>query len=139
MTARLIPVVVHFDELDSLGMLHNSRYPPLVERAWMELWHGPGALVDREPRLAADISGVVVKELRMTYEAPVTRHGRYAVELWIEQIGTTSLTYGFRFCAADGDLTHAHGTRTVIRLDPGTLRPAPWSERLVSAGQELMR
>lgn len=30
---KLIPVTVHFDDLDALGLLHNARYPLLVERA----------------------------------------------------------------------------------------------------------
>jgi acyl-CoA thioester hydrolase len=38
----LIPVTVHFDDLDALGMLHNARYPLIVERAWTELWEARG-------------------------------------------------------------------------------------------------
>jgi hypothetical protein len=38
----LIPLSVHWDELDALGMLHNSRYPLLVERAWLGLWQQEG-------------------------------------------------------------------------------------------------
>ncbi|MBM9506669.1 hypothetical protein [Actinacidiphila acididurans] len=29
---------------------------------------------------------------------------------------------------ADAQTVYAHGTRTHIRLDPNTLRPAPWSD-----------
>ncbi|WP_216590021.1 acyl-CoA thioesterase [Streptomyces brasiliscabiei] len=130
---QLIPVRVHFDELDALGMLHNARYPLLAERAWLQLWQERG-----DWQTSGDASAVV-KELRITYEEPVHRPGPYAVHLWLERLGTTSLTYGFRLCAADGGVTYAHGTRTVIRLAPGTLRPTSWSDQFRTVGHSLLR
>ncbi|MFJ4808574.1 acyl-CoA thioesterase [Streptomyces longwoodensis] len=135
---RLIPVTVHFDDLDALGLLHNARYPLLVERAWTELWQQHGVRFEGDWAAAGDACNAV-KELRLTYEAPVTRPGTYAVHLWLDRLGTTGLTYGFRFCSADGATTYARGTRVLVRLDPHTLRPAPWSDTLRSAGQELLR
>ncbi|GAA4988688.1 hypothetical protein GCM10025734_14500 [Kitasatospora paranensis] len=38
----LVPVDVHFDDLDLMGMLHNSRYQVRVERAWVEFCRGQG-------------------------------------------------------------------------------------------------
>ncbi|MFG2308350.1 acyl-CoA thioesterase [Streptomyces sp. NPDC048566] len=135
---RLLPVTVHFDDLDALGLLHNARYPVLVERAWTALWSERGVGFDGDWAAAGDACNAV-KELRITYEAPVDRPGAYAVHLWLERLGTTGLTYGFRFCSADGSLTYAHGTRVLVRLDAATLRPAPWSETFRAAGRELLR
>ncbi|MEU3507131.1 thioesterase family protein [Streptomyces longwoodensis] len=135
---RLIPVTVHFDDLDALGLLHNARYPLLVERAWTELWQQHGVRFEGDWAAAGDACNAV-KELRVTYEAPVTRPGTYAVHLWLDRLGTTGLTYGFRLCSADGATTYARGTRVLVRLDPHTLRPAPWSDTLRSAGRELLR
>ncbi|NKQ26162.1 acyl-CoA thioesterase [Streptomyces galbus] len=135
---RLIPVTVHFDDLDALGLLHNARYPLLVERAWTQLWQQHGVRFEGDWAAAGDACNAV-KELRVTYEAPVTRPGTYAVHLWLDRLGTTGLTYGFRFCSADGATTYARGTRVLVRLDPHTLRPAPWSDTLRSAGRELLR
>ncbi|WUB66095.1 hypothetical protein OG852_39585 [Streptomyces sp. NBC_00582] len=73
------------------------------------------------------------------YEAPVTRTGTYAVHLWLERLGTTGLTYGFRFCSVDGATTHARGTRVLVRLDAATLRPAPWSDGFRAAARALLR
>lgn len=61
------------------------------------------------------------------------------MHLWLDRLGTTGLTYGFRFCSADGGTTYAHGTRVLVRLDPATLRPAPWSEMFRNLGRELLR
>ena len=135
---RLVPVTVHFDDLDALGMLHNARYPLLVERAWTEFWQERGIRFDGDWASAGDACNVV-KELLISYDAPVTRSGSYAVHLWLERLGTTGLTYGFRFCSADGTTTYARGTRVLVRLDAGTLRPAPWSEGFRVAARELLR
>ncbi|MFB7599891.1 acyl-CoA thioesterase [Streptomyces sp. NPDC056160] len=135
---RLIPVAVHFDDLDALGLLHNARYPLMVERAWSGLWHEHGFRFEGDWVAAGDACNAV-KELRISYEAPVTRPGEYAVHLWLDRLGTTGLTYGFRFCSPDGALTYARGSRVLVRLDPATLRPAPWSGEFRAAGRELLR
>ncbi|MFF5158617.1 acyl-CoA thioesterase [Streptomyces sp. NPDC000348] len=135
---RLIPVTVHFDDLDALGLLHNARYPLLVERAWTELWQEKGVRFDGDWAAAGDACNAV-RELRIGYEAPVTRAGAYAVHLWLERLGRTGLTYGFRFCSADGAVTYARGSRVLVRLDAATLRPAPWSEAFRDGARELLR
>ncbi|MER6536287.1 acyl-CoA thioesterase [Streptomyces sp. 900105755] len=135
---RLLPVSVHFDDLDALGMLHNARYPLLVERAWTELWQEHGIRFDGDWAAAGDACNVV-RELLIGYEAPVTRSGTYAVHLWLERLGSTGLTYGFRFCSPDGATTYARGTRVLVRLDAATLRPAPWSEAFRAVARELLR
>ncbi|MFJ8803123.1 MULTISPECIES: thioesterase family protein [unclassified Streptomyces] len=135
---RLLPVAVHFDDLDALGLLHNARYPVMVERAWTALWSELGFGFDGDWEAAGDACNAV-KELRITYDAPVGRPGAYAVHLWLERLGTTGLTYGFRFCSDDGAVTYAHGTRVLVRLDATTLRPTAWSESFRSAGRGLLR
>ncbi|MGW1806829.1 acyl-CoA thioesterase [Streptomyces sp. NPDC002078] len=135
---RLIPVTVHFDDLDALGLLHNARYPLLVERAWTELWNAHGVRFDGDWHAAGDACNAV-RELRISYEAPVTSPGTYAVHLWLDRLGTTGLTYGFRFCSADGTRTYAQGTRVLVRLDATTLRPAPWTDAFRAVGRELLR
>lgn len=134
---RLIPVTVHFDDLDALGLLHNARYPLLVERAWTELWQEKGVRFDGDWAAAGDACNAV-RELRIGYEAPVTRTGTYAVHLWLERLGRTGLTYGFRFCSQDGVVTYARGSRVLVRLDATTLRPAPWSETFRDGARELL-
>ncbi|MFC9631935.1 acyl-CoA thioesterase [Streptomyces mirabilis] len=136
---RLLPVTVHFDDLDALGLLHNARYPVMVERAWTALWNDQGFLAFEGDWGAAGDFCNAVKELRISYEAPINRPGEYAVHLWLERLGNTGLTYGFRFCSADGALTYAHGTRVLVRLDAATLRPTPWSDRFRAVGRELLR
>ncbi|MCF3964799.1 acyl-CoA thioesterase [Streptomyces fuscigenes] len=129
----LLPVSVHFDELDAFGMLHNARYAVLVERAWAAFWYAQGVGVTDGAQQAGNAQGDafnVIKAFTITFEAPITTTGPYAVHLWMERLGATSATAGYRVCSPDGARTHAHGTRTVVRLDRDTLRPARWSDRV---------
>ncbi|MFF5436507.1 acyl-CoA thioesterase [Streptomyces achromogenes] len=122
----LVPVEVHFDELDAMGLLHNSRYQVLVERAWTAFWYARG--FGGSDGLENDAFNVV-KAFTITYDAPLAAPGTYAVNLWIDRLGTSSATAGYRVCSADGGTTYARGTRTAVRLDPSTLLPTPWSDR----------
>ncbi|GGZ03486.1 thioesterase [Streptomyces olivaceoviridis] len=123
----LMPVVVHFDDLDPMGLLHNGHYQVLVERAWGWFWRDKG--IGGKSGLEGDGFNVA-KHFDITYDQPVAGVGEYAVHLWMTRLGTTSVTAGYRVCSADGKTTYAHGSRTVVRLDSTTLRPTPWSERV---------
>ncbi|MCX4579036.1 MULTISPECIES: thioesterase family protein [unclassified Streptomyces] len=123
----LIPLSVHFDDLDPMGMLHNTRYQALVERAWVAFWRKHGLISEKGPE---GDSFNVVKAFTITYNRPIVMFGEYAVHLWIERMGATSATAGYRVCSADGETTYAYGSRTAVRLDPTTLSPTPWSEKV---------
>ncbi|MFE9611778.1 acyl-CoA thioesterase [Streptomyces sp. NPDC006012] len=123
----LLPVAVHFDDMDPMGLLHNSRYALLVERAWSTFWRDRG----QGGRTGLDGDGFsVLKAFDITYDLPVSELGDYAVHFWTDHLGNTSHTAGYRVCSADGTTTYAHGRRTTVRLDRTTLKPTPWSERV---------
>jgi acyl-CoA thioester hydrolase len=131
----LMPIEVHFDDLDALGMLHNGRYQVLVERAWLSFWHRKGFFGAE----GLENDGFnVVKTFTITYDTPVTAFGSYAVNLWIEKIGTTSVVCGYRVCSADGEKTYAYGIRTAICLDRKTLLPTPWSDHAREVAGTIM-
>lgn len=133
-----VPVTVHFNDLDPFSMLHNSRYAILVEQAWATYWQQRGIGFTKDWALADD-GFHVVKELRVSYEFPINRPGEYAVHVWLERIGRTSLTHGFRVYSADGAQAYAHGSRTLVHLDKATLRPAEWSHEARSLSRGLLR
>ena len=134
----VVPMNVYFDDLDSFGMLHNSRYAVLVERAWIGYWQRRGIGYSRDWTLADDGFGVV-RELRISYESPVDRPGEYAGHIWLEHVGRTSATCGFRVSSADGTRTHAHGSLVMVHLDRATLRPTEWSDQVRPLYQQLLR
>jgi acyl-CoA thioester hydrolase len=130
-------VDVHFDDLDAMGMLHNARYALLFERAVFAYWTPLGWSPDIAKSRFDDVF-LAVKEFTITYHAPVTEPGQVAVEFWIEKLGTSSAIYGFRVLSEDRSLVHAEGRRVNVKLDPGTLRPAPFSQELRDAAVPLM-
>jgi acyl-CoA thioester hydrolase len=119
---------VYFDDLDPFHILHNARYVLLFERTlgafWMEV--GLGAFQDQDRPEQFHL----VARNEIDYREPVRGVGKVRVRVWVERIGNTSLTFAFRMLANDRDVDHARGKRVIVHVDPGTLRPRPWSADL---------
>jgi acyl-CoA thioester hydrolase len=123
---------VHFDDLDAMGVLHNSRYAVLVERAIVIWWQERGVSFTGGRPTTPDAFNVV-REYSITFHRPVRGTGDVTVHFWLDRMGTTAADYGFRVTSDDGGTVFAEGRRAVVRLDPATMRPAPWTEN----GREL--
>ncbi|MBU2663662.1 acyl-CoA thioesterase [Actinoplanes bogorensis] len=114
---------VFFDEFDPNGHLHNARFAVHVERAQtalFEQYDGPAAADARAEDLL-----YVVRELHCEFLAPVHTPGLLAVTLTGRSIGRTSATY--EFTCGTGTI-YARGHRVIVKVDPATGRPAPWSD-----------
>lgn len=118
---------IYFDDLDALQMLHNARYAVYVERATTAFYESLGKVWEQDVADNPD-QFHVVREIHVEFLAPFKRTGELRVGLWLEQLGATSCTYGFRCTSGVADVVHAHGRRTIVRLDPVSLRPAPWTD-----------
>ena len=120
-------VEVHFDELDPMGLLHNSRYSLLFERALTAFWAGHGhSFVEGRPSTPDAFN--VVRSASITYHRPVRGVGEVAVHIWLDHLGESSGDYWFQLTSVDGLVFYAEGNRVVVKLDPATLRSTPWSE-----------
>lgn len=112
---------VFFDELDLNGTLHNSRFAVHVERAQSALFEELGKGWVRYSERDADLH-YVVRELHIEFLAAFTAPGPLPVSLTFDRIGTTSAVYGFS-CGA-----YAKGYRVIVKVDPVTGKPTPWSD-----------
>ena len=121
------PTFVHFDDLDSMGMVHNARYAVMLERALTTFWEARGYTFRSGVPTHPD-TFVAVAEYSISYKVPVFGTGEILIHFWVERLGKTSVTYGFRALSGDRSTVHAQGHRTHIRLDRDTWRPAPWAE-----------
>lgn len=118
---------VYFDDLDPFQILHNARYVLLFERTIGEFWdhHGFSRSLDEN----VDPDQVhLVRANHIEYHRPVLGVSKVRVRIWIEQLGRTSLTFGFRMLPLDEDIDYATGSRVLVKVDFKTRRPAPWSE-----------
>ncbi|MFS8199351.1 acyl-CoA thioesterase [Streptomyces sp. CWNU-52B] len=117
-------VDVHFEDLDPTGVLHNSRYLLLVERAVTGFWLSQGWHYD-SARSAFAESMQVVRTQTITYHQPIVEPGRIAVHFWVDRIGNTSYTYGYQIRSLDRTALYAEGSRVQVNLDSTTLMPTP--------------
>src|SRR5256885_8268449 len=118
---------IHFDELDPMKMLHNSRFPAHVERAISAFYVSTGrkweTRVDDNPDQFH-----VVRDLHIEYLNPLLGPGTMRIDVWVERLGTTSCAYGFLCSSENGSVGYARGERTIVKLDPASYRPSPWTE-----------
>ena len=138
-SGAVVPQPVHFDDLDAMGVLHNSRYAVLVERAVVVWWARRGVSFTGGRPTTPDAFNVV-REYSITFHRPVRGTGEVAVHFWIDRLGTTSVSYGFRLAdPGDAGTVFAEGRRVNVGIDPATGRPAPWSDNGRALAATLMR
>ncbi len=117
---------IYFDELDPMHMLHNSRFLAHVERATVAWYAKAGHKWELNPADSPD-QYHVVRDFRIEFVSPVIGTGFMDIEIWVERLGNTSCEYGFR-CRSEKGVEYARGRRTIIKVDPATRRPTPWTE-----------
>ncbi len=123
---------VYFDDLDPLNILHNVRYLLFIERARGELLTSLGFRWDDPVEVNPDKFHVVAAH-EVQYLAPVRGEGTLVVEVWPTRIGTSSLILAATIRSIDGKIKHSEDITRLVRLDPKTNRPCPWSERFRNA------
>ena len=135
---HLEPCFVYYDDLDAVGILHNTRYAVLLERALGAFWARHGYTFADGVFTQPDAC-VAVAEFSIKYRAPVRGSGEIGIHFWLEVLSDSSAVYGFWVLSADGATVHADGRRVHIRLDPATLRPATWTPACRVLAQTLLR
>jgi acyl-CoA thioester hydrolase len=117
---------VYWDQLDLMGILHNAAYPLLFERARTEFWRSLGFGGYGDPNF--DWPYVVARN-EVNYKSPIHRDEEVEVTVFVESIGRTSLTIGHEVIRAGGELS-ADGKTVLVRIDPATNQPIPWTDSL---------
>jgi acyl-CoA thioester hydrolase len=118
---------VYFDDLDALNILHNMRYLLFMERARGELFNALGFRWQDDLAQNPDKYHVVAAH-EIQYLHPVRGEGEVAVEIAPTHLGNSSLSLHAVVKALDGKQAYAEGRTRLVRLDPDTNRPCPWSQ-----------
>jgi acyl-CoA thioester hydrolase len=114
---------VYWDQLDLLGVLHNSAYLLLFERARTEFWRSLGISGYGDEKL--DWPYLVARN-EVNYRSPITSEQDVRVGVWVAKLGGSSITFGHDVLREDGTLA-ADGSTVIVRIDAQTQRPVRWS------------
>ncbi len=118
---------VHSDDLDSLKFLHSERFLVHIERAITAFYRSLGMPWDVEVEENPD-QFQLAREIQTTFSAPFRGTGEMVIHIWVDRLGESSCVYGFVCTSIEGQTVYARGTKTVVKLDPATMEPTPWSE-----------
>jgi EmrB/QacA subfamily drug resistance transporter len=128
---------IFFDDLEAMAMLHNARYAVHLERAIAAFYGTLGKHWLPDPTENPD-QFHVVREATVEYLSPFRGVGPMIVEIWVVRLGSTSCQYGFQCRDREGSVVYATGRRLIIKIDPISLRPTPWSQEFVRLHQSLV-
>jgi acyl-CoA thioester hydrolase len=112
--------IVFWSETDASGSFHFTAPLRWAEDAEHALVRAAGGDPGSFPRRAVSSS----------YLRPLRAGDQYTVDIAVERIGSTSITYWWRVLS--GDAVCVEGGHTAVHLD-GTGRPAPVPDALRSA------
>ena len=70
---------------------------------------------------------------------PVDGPATLRVELWVNELGDYTCTYGFVVSSEDGRRPYARGERTVVSVDPVSHAPQKWSREFRVSHAELLK
>ncbi|GLY02323.1 MULTISPECIES: thioesterase family protein [Actinoplanes] len=129
---------VRIDDLDPFGVMHNSRYALVVERAIEDYWADRGYAFVGTEATKPDVYQFA-REMTVGYLQPVRGAGDLVCHFWLEKMGRTSAEYGFRMLSPDRETTYAEGSRVVVRIDPATGRPTSWTQEGRDMAAALIR
>lgn len=107
-----VPLSVRWRDLDAFNHVNNSKYLSYLEEArlrWMLTVPGMGLDDNVAPVVAAST---------LNYRRPIGWPGDVVVELFVERLGTTSVTIGHRIIdASEGGVTYCDGNVVMVWID----------------------
>ena len=123
-----IPISVRWRDMDSMGHVNNAKYIAYLEEArvrWMLTVPG----VSMTDRIAP-----VVAANNINYRRPLTWPHDVMVELYVDRLGSSSVTIGHRMVdQIDADVLYSDGSVVVVWMDTQTGKSAPLPEAVRAA------
>jgi acyl-CoA thioester hydrolase len=123
-----IPISVRWRDMDSMGHVNNAKYISYLEEArvrWMLTVPG----ISMSDRIAP-----VVAANNINYKRPLTWPNDVVVELYVDRIGSSSVTIGHRIvCSKDHSVLYSDGNVVVVWMDTQTGQSAPLPDAVRTA------
>ncbi|URX61042.1 acyl-CoA thioesterase [Luteibacter anthropi] len=116
----IAPMDVRWQDLDAYNHVNNSNYLVYLQEARLQ-W-----LKDLPGNWYSPEAAPVMAHSEINYRLPIEWPANIEIELYLNRLGTSSMTIGHRIMDAD-DATriHADGSVTMVWIDTKTGRPVP--------------
>ena len=115
-----VSISVRWRDMDSMGHVNNAKYIAYLEEArvrWMLTVPG----ISMQDRIAP-----VVAANNINYRRPLTWPHDVMVELYVDRLGSSSVTIGHRMVdQIDADVLYSDGSVVVVWMDTQTGKSAP--------------
>ena len=119
---------VAFSDTDAQGVVYYGRYMPYFDLARVE-YHRHLDMLRTEPQ----DEQFVMRAMTVEYHAPARFDDPIEVDVRVQRIGTSSVTYEFAAYLA-GEKLAATATQTLVLVDLAERRPCPvpdwWREKI---------
>lgn len=114
-----VPMAVRWRDLDAFNHVNNSKYLSYLEEARLHWMMGvPGQGMD-------DHVAPVVAAAQLNYRRPITWPAEVVVELFVERLGSTSLSIGHRIVDdEDRSIVYCDGNVVMVWIDRDSGRAA---------------
>ncbi len=123
-----VPISVRWRDMDAMGHVNNAKYISYLEEARVRWMQGvPGVAM-------TDAIAPVVAATNVNYRAPIVWPNDIVVELFVERLGTSSVTIGHRIVdQKDERVLYSDGNVVVVWMDTRTGRSAPLPDAIRAA------
>jgi len=123
-----VPISVRWRDMDAMGHVNNAKYVSYLEEARVRWMLGVDG-VSMNDRIAP-----VVAATNINYRLPITWPNDIVVELFVERLGTSSVTIGHRIVdQQDSSRLYSDGNVVVVWMDTQTGRSSPLPEAIRTA------
>jgi acyl-CoA thioester hydrolase len=124
----ITPMDVRWQDLDAYNHVNNSNYLVYLQEArvkWLQQLPDPWHTEDGAP---------VMAHSELNYRLPIEFPADIQIELYVNRLGTSSMTIGHRIVDSD-DATkiHCDGSVTMVWINPKTGRPVPLPQAMRDA------
>jgi acyl-CoA thioester hydrolase len=118
-----VPLPIRFADIDALGHVNNAVFLTYMEVARTAFW------VERVGEVRVQEIDFVLARVEIDYRRPVVFNDALSCELWLEKIGRSSFTVGYRFAVAGEVVGEARSVQVFVDLATGSPKPVPDSFR----------
>ncbi len=112
-----MPLQVRWRDLDAFNHVNNSTFLTYLEEARIRWFDSIG-----EPWVT-DVFAPLLAAVQLNYRMPVAYPADVAVELFVDKVGTSSITIGHAVASADGATLYCDGHVVAVWIDRASGRP----------------